>query len=231
MINNEHLKCSGEDCFANNRFQNNFINGSVDHVSYRGVSIEQRPEVTDKFESLILEYKPSQIIEIGTFAGGLTLILKDIVDIHQLNTEIYTYDVAKASILIDQIQYRNLSNINVNTSNLFSANYDDFYDNNKKDEITSLIQKPGITLLLCDGGCKKCEFNLLSDLLKTEDIIMAHDYAPDEDYFKSHMHGKIWYWHEIKDSDISQAILRNNLLPIHKESFLDVAWLCVKKTK
>lgn len=228
-MNIEFLKCSGEDCFANNRFQNNFVNGSVDHVSYRGVSIEQRPEVTDKFESLILEYQPSQIIEIGTFAGGLTLILKDIVDTYQLNTKIHTYDVAKASILIDQIQYRNLSNINVHTTNLFSSNYDSFYDDDKKQEIASLIQKPGITLLLCDGGCKRCEFNLLSDLLKTQDIIMAHDYAPDETYFKSYMHGKIWYWHEIKDADISQAIIKNNLLPIHKESFLDVAWLCVQK--
>lgn len=229
-MNTQFLKCSGEDCFTNNRFQNNFAQGIVDHVSYRGVSIEQRPEVLQKFESLILENRPSQIIEIGTFAGGLTLILKDIVDTHKLNTEIHTYDVARASILIDNINNRNLNNLTVHTTNLFGANYSSFYDENRLQEITNLIQKPGLTMLLCDGGCKKCEFNLLSDLLKVNDIIMAHDYAPDPEYFRSTMHGKIWYWHEIQDSDILSAISKNHLEPFNKDSFIEVAWLCMRKS-
>lgn len=229
-MNTEFLKCSGEDCFYNNRFQDNFIRGVVDHVSYRGVSIEQRPETMNKFELFILEHKPNQIIEIGTFAGGLTLILKDIVDHHGLNTEIHTYDPAEALFFINQIKNRNLLNIFAHTTNLFNNNYNDFYNAERKKEIMSLIQKPGLTLLLCDGGCKKCEFNLLSDLLKPGDIIMAHDYAPDSEYFQSKVHGKIWNWHEIQDTDISSAISKNKLSTLNREFFIDIAWLCMKKS-
>lgn len=228
-MNTQFLKCSGEDCFTNNRFQNNFAQGIVDHVSYRGVSIEQRPEVLQKFESFILENRPSQIIEIGTFAGGLTLILKDIVDTHKLNTEIHTYDVARASILIDNINNRNLNNLTVHTTNLFGANYSSFYDENRLQEITNLIQKPGLTMLLCDGGCKKCEFNLLSDLLKVNDIIMAHDYAPNQEYFEQYMRDKIWNWHEIQDSDIIESCQKYGLVPYMREEFLSVAWACFIK--
>lgn len=230
-MDTQFLKCSGEDCFDKNRFQENFIKGHIDHVSYRGVSIEQRPEVVYKFESLLLEYRPNQIIEIGTFAGGLTLILKDIIDNNQLNTEIHTYDVVQASILIDQIKLRNLSNIRVYTTNLFNDRYDGFHDESTKHEITSLIQRPGHTLLLCDGGCKKCEFNLLANLLKPQDVIMAHDYAPDPAYFQSKINRKIWYWHEIQDADIISSITNNKLTPLHKESFLEVAWLCMQKSQ
>lgn len=228
-MNTEYLKCSGEDCFVNNRFQNNFLNDMVDHVSYRGVSIEQRPEVVDKFENLILEHGPARIIEIGTFAGGLTLILKDVVDTNNLTTEIYTYDVAEASILKDHIQHRELKELFVITKNLFNGAYSDFLTSDTKQEIQELIQKPGLTILLCDGGCKKCEFNLLAQFLKSDDIIMAHDYAPNATFFQNHMNKKVWNWHEIQDADIEMTIMKNGLVPLHKEAFLEVAWLCMRK--
>lgn len=225
----QFLKCSGEDCFTNNRFQNNFLNDIVDHVSYRGVSIEQRPEVIEKFENLIVEYGPSRIIEIGTFAGGLTLILKDIVDTNNLPTEIYTYDIAEASILKNNIQQRQINKLAVLTKNLFNGAYTDFLNSETKQEIQELIQQPGLTMLLCDGGCKKCEFNLFAPLLKSDDIIMAHDYAPNTVFFQNHMNKKVWNWHEIQNSDIEITIMQNGLVPLHKEAFLEVAWLCMRK--
>lgn len=228
-MNTEFLRCSGEDCFVNNRFQNNFLNDIIDHVSYRGVSIEQRPEVLYKFENLILESNPARIIEIGTFAGGLTLILKDIVDANNLSTEIYTYDVAEATILKDHIQQRQLNKLFVRTKNLFNGAYSDFFSPETKQEIQELIQQPGLTILLCDGGCKKCEFNLLASFLKPEDIIMAHDYAPNSTFFQNQMNKKIWNWHEIQNSDIEMTIMQNGLVPLHKEAFLEVAWLCMRK--
>ena len=195
--------CSGNDCFLNNYFADNFKKGIVNHVSYKNLSLEQRPEVIDVFTSLILTNNPSTIIEIGTFAGGLTLILRDILDILKLeHCQIYTYDVSNPMWLLDQIKNNNIKNINVNVTNLFDQSYLKLLDETKDAEIKSLIQSSGRTILLCDGGCKKCEFNILSQYLKPDDIIMAHDYAPNSDYFEQNMRNKIWNWHEIQDSDI-----------------------------
>jgi len=228
-MNSEYLKCSGDDCFNNNRFHANFINGIVDHVSYRGISIEQRPEVLGKFHGLIGQYKPQQIIEIGTFAGGFTLILKDIVDSLGLDTALHTYDVNNQNILKDQINYRQVKNIFVHTKNLFSSNYDAFVNDEARQELVNIIQNSGLTMVLCDGGCKKCEFNIIAPFLKSNDIIMAHDYAPNSDFFHNHMNRKIWNWHEIQDSDIQASVSNSNLMPLDRESFLEVAWLCMRK--
>ena len=49
--------------------------------------------------------------------------------------------------------------------------------------IKTNIQKEGKTLLFCDGGDKKCEFNTFSPFLKDGDFIMLHDYAHDKEFF------------------------------------------------
>lgn len=226
---NHFLKCGAEDCFENNRFQNNFENGSVDHVFYRGVSIEQRPETISVFDDLINHIRPSNIIEIGTAHGGLTLALKDIADNIKLSTNIYTYDIIKPEYLIEQIKFRNLQNIYVRVKNLFHHNYESFIDEQAKAEIENIIKSDGACLVLCDGARKSQEFNLVSPILKQYDIIMAHDYSPSHDYFIQHTLNKVWNWHEIKDSDIETSVKSCGLKPFYKNEFLSVAWTCYIK--
>lgn len=224
------LSCSGHDCFDNNIFVNNFKKGIVEHVSYKNLSIEQRPEVIEVFEKLILLIKPSRVIEIGTFAGGLTLIIRDLLDhTDQKESIVYTYDVSEAIWLKQQILDRNIKNIYVNTCNLFNDSYQDIRNITVESDIKNIIQSDGVTLLLCDGGCKKCEFNILSKYLKTNDIIMTHDYAPNTEYFEQHMKNKIWNWHEIQDSDIIESCQKYGLVSYMKEEFLTAAWACFKK--
>jgi hypothetical protein len=219
------LSCSSNNCFDNDFFTASLSKGHIAHLSYKGLGTEQNPNIIYPFDSLISNIKPARIIEIGTFAGGLTLILRTILDNNNLeNIPITTYDVNSPTYLLPIIE--NIPNVISHTKNLFNETYSGFASEQAKAEIVSLIRKTGPTLLLCDGGCKKCEFNVLSDYLKPNDIIMAHDYAPNSEYFEHAMKGKIWNWLEISDSDIIECSARNRLEPFMSEEFLNVAWVC-----
>jgi hypothetical protein len=82
---------------------------------------------------------------------------------------------------------------------------------------------------LCDGGCKKCEYNAIAPLLKNKDIIMAHDYSPNLEYFEQHMRDKIWNWMEINDNDINEISKKYNLVSFQQELLLNIAWNCKQK--
>lgn len=226
---NSYFSCSSADCFSEDRFNKNFLNGIIDQVAYRHTSIQQRPDILNAFYEMILTTNPSQIIEIGTYSGGLTLILKDIIDLLDLNTNLYTYEVNDTSLLKSHISERNLKNIYSYNNNLFNYSNLSFSSDDAKNEIKNLIQQNGTTIVLCDGGYKQCEFNLLSQYLKPNDIIMAHDYAPNSDYFEQYMKNKIWNWHEIQDSDINNSCELYALDPYMSDEFLSVAWVCKKK--
>lgn len=231
MINinlREELSCSGKNCFDDNFFTNS-LNGDIAHLSYKGLATEQNPNIIYPFNTLIANTRPIRILEIGTFYGGLTLILRSLLHNNMLySSQIFTYDVNRPSYLLSLIN--DSSNVKSYTKNLFSESYSDFSNDENKHEIISLIQNDGKTLVLCDGGCKKCEFHILSKYLKSDDIIMAHDYCPNKDYFEDNMKGKQWNWCEIEDQDISNSIQENNLQKFMYDDFLSVGWLCMKKS-
>jgi cephalosporin hydroxylase len=224
----KHLSCSGEDCYENDFFNKNLSMGNVTHASYKGISIEQNPNIIDEFNKLIEEIRPVRILEIGTFAGGLTLIMRDLLDINNLKeSEVITYDVQTPHYLLQRI-----SNIKIESRvvNLFSYDYGDFADENAKMELYNIINGEGTTLVLCDGGNKKNEFNIISPLLKVGDVIMAHDYAPNNQYFQNHVENQIWNWLEIQDNDIDESCKKYNLIPLFEEEFKRVVWVCkIKK--
>lgn len=192
--------------------------------AYGYLFMSQNKFAEEVFIELLNAIKPSRILEIGTFHGGLTMMLRDIMDnIHLLDSAIRTYDIHDQEFLKPLINGRA---IEVFTKNLFDAKYHDFADDISKNELYSFIQQQGTTLVLCDGGCKKCEFNLIAPMLKTNDIIMAHDYAPNEEYFNQYIKGKIWDWLEIQDSDINQCVIDHNLQPYLQSTAQKAAWCC-----
>ena len=196
--------------------------------AYGYLFISQNQYAEQMFNILLDKIKPSRILEIGTFHGGLTLMLRDIMDKLQLDANpIWTYDINDQEFLKPLVTNRN---IKVLTKNLFDDTYSNFIDNDAKSELTNFIQQDGLTLVLCDGGCKKCEFNLISSLLKYNDIIMAHDYAPNNDYFNKYVKNKVWDWLEIQDTDIEGSVLANSLLPYEQELAQKAAWCCKVKT-
>jgi len=189
---------------------------------YKGITTQQHYGVESAFEKLFNQKIPSRILEIGTAFGGLTLMLRNVLDrLTFVNTEIRTYDVEPKHYLQPYID--NGLKIDVRIKNIFNHEYSELIE---VDEIMSFIQSEGITIVLCDGGSKKNEFKILSDLLKSGDIIMAHDYAYDKEYFDTNINGKVWNWLEIQESDIIQSCQKNNLVPYMEDEFRSVVWVC-----
>lgn len=218
------LSCESYDCFENNRFQNSFMNGKVYHVGYRGLSIQQRPDIIYPFSILLNKIKPNIIIEIGTASGGLSLLLHDLTE--EIESKIITYDIITPNYLKDIVDKNNLQRIEIVTKNIFSNDYITLNDTTIMDTI---LNKNNKLLILCDGGSKVSEFNIFSKFLKQDDILMAHDYAKDQTYFLEHIKNKIWNWHEIMDDNIIMNIQKYNLKPFMQEEFSSVAWGCFKK--
>lgn len=190
--------------------------------SYEGIATQQHDDVEQVFEQLFTQTKPVRILEIGTAFGGLTLLLRNLLDRISLGeTDIRTYDVEPKNYLAEHIE--NGVRIDSRIKDIFNHAYSDLVE---VEEITSYIQSEGVTIVLCDGGSKKNEFRILSKLLKPGDIIMAHDYAPNESYFLEHIRNNIWNWLEIQDLDIEQPCIDNNLQPYMDEEFKKVVWAC-----
>jgi hypothetical protein len=183
--------------------------------SYKGIGMQQIDSVALPFKKLFLTAKPKRVIEIGTSRGGLTLLLRDLLDeIGMMDTEFISYDN------FEQHQLHHHTNINFINKDVF----DDMDNLNQK------INDTGVTIVLCDGGNKIREFNTFSKFLKNGDIIMGHDYSPSLEYFKDNIKEKIWNWVELTDDSVRFSTLKHNLIPYMPDDFINVVWLCkIKK--
>lgn len=192
------------------------------HFSYKGLLTMQHEGIPSVFDKLINQIKPKKVLEIGTASGGLTLLIRDLLNQNGLEqSSVITYDVNNPEYL--QYHIEENSDIDVRIKNIFNHPYNDIVE---KDEISEIFDCDGPILVLCDGGSKKNEFNLLSNYLRNGDVIMAHDYAPNHDFFVKNLHGKIWDWLEIQDSDIESCCERNNLKSYMQDDFTNVVWVC-----
>jgi predicted O-methyltransferase YrrM len=196
------------------------------HFIYKGLMAMQHQNVENVFDSLIKKIKPARVLEIGTSAGGLTLMIRDLLNANGLNnSQLRTYDIYDPQYL----RYHVIegADIDIRVKSMFNNQYDGLIEG---EELTEYIQQDGVTLVLCDGGSKKNEFNIISDLLKSGDVIMAHDYSKSETHFQKHINNKIWNWFEISDADIADPISRNNLESFMQDEFNNVVWACkIKK--
>lgn len=182
---------------------------------YKGnYNISQNPHIDEVLHKLknSLTGQPARIIELGTYLGGMTYLLTDTFP----NVDIITYDI-NSNFDLDQARL-DMPKVQFNICNLF--------DEDRIEEIKKLVSSEGLTILLCDNGYKPKEFEIFSDALKVGDIIMAHDYAKNQEDFDENVKDKIWNWWEIQDSDIDPSCERNNLKPYMQEEFTRAAWVC-----
>lgn len=186
-------------------------------TTYNGWGAQQNPYAYEAFFNLLKENKPKRILEIGTALGGFTRFLKYSCNELDLDCEILTYDIYGRQDYNDMIN----EGIDVRIENIFN---DDYTSVSKF--VQEFINRDGLTLVLCDGGNKILEFNILSNFLKSGDIIMAHDYASDHEKFVNEVNLKYWNWHEISEQDIKDACERNNLTPYRQEMFDNAVWVC-----
>lgn len=197
------------------------ITGDCDYKQFK---MSQHKNAVQTFENFILNIKPSTIIEIGTYTGGFIAAISDIVSKNDLRTKIVSYDIMERGPYSDIRQL----GADIRIENIFNDTYSELNDSSK-DDIISMIQSQGTTLVLCDGGNKINEFNILAKHLKTGDFIMAHDYSESHDYYNQHIKNKIWNWCEITEKDIANACENNNLVDHMREEFQSVVWVCKRK--
>jgi hypothetical protein len=196
---------------------------------YKGTTTLQHQDVGEKFKKLFETTIPSQVLEIGTSYGGLTLLIRDLLDeVNLKQSTLRTYDVIETGRYWLEHVIQNGANIDLRVKNVFNHIYDGLVE---EEEIKSFIQQSGPTIVLCDGGSKKNEFRILAPYLKKGDVIMAHDYAPNLDFFNEHINNKVWNWLEIQDSDIQETADQYQLEPFMQEEFQKVVWVCKIKTK
>ena len=98
-----------------------------------------------------------------------------------------------------------------------------------KQEVIDFIQSDGITIVLCDGGWKIGEFNLLSDYIKSGDFILAHDFSNSREIYENEIKNKIWNWCEITEDDIKDAVNKHNLKSYNQGLFSQAVWVCKYK--
>lgn len=195
------------------------LNDSI--TNYDGWGAQQNPHTFEVFYNFLKKVKPKQILEIGTSLGGFTFFLKKSCQRLGIDCSILTYDIYGRHGYDDLVS----NGIDVRIENVFNSDYSIV-----EKEVIDYINKEGTSLVLCDGGDKIKEFNLLSNYLKIGDIIMAHDYSYDKKTFDTEINKKYWNWFEISEKDIKESCLRNNLYDLDVEKFKKCVWVCkIKK--
>lgn len=188
--------------------------------AFRGHTAQQNHGAFKVFYDFIKDVKPKRILEIGTSLGGFTTFLKIVCDDLNLDTNIRSYDINRQSWYDDIIKL----GIDIRVENIFTEGFADF-----DEEVKEYIKQDGTTIVLCDGGWKIGEFNVISKYIKNNDFILAHDYAENKEVFEKKILNKIWNWHEIQKSDIQNSIDSNNLVEFLPEIFSNVVWGCFIK--
>ena len=185
--------------------------------TYNGWAAQQNWKAFEIFWNFISEVKPRRILEIGTSLGGFTQFLDYCCKSMGLETDIISLDIHKHSWYSDIIN----ENLDIRIENIFLENYQDIPQSYK-----DFIQNDGITIVLCDGGDKIREFNLLSKFIKSGDFILGHDYAVDRKTFDDLIDRKVWNWYELSESDILDCVEKNNLESYKPEVFSQAVWVC-----
>lgn len=182
---------------------------------------QQSDRAYEVFADFLREVQPARILEIGTASGGFTTFMKLMCNEYELDTDILSYDIHEPGWTFQSV--RDVG-IDVRVENIFGENFASI-----KEEVQEFIKLPGTTIVLCDGGWKIGEFNILSKYLKSGDFILAHDYAENRQTFEEDINLKVWNWCEITRDDINQAMIDNNLIKYHVEIFENAAWVCTQK--
>jgi len=161
--------------------------GPVDVFTFAGIKAIQVYGVHEGFSELAQHVKDhpfETIIELGADYGGLTNMLAA----HEISdkAKIHTFDLNEAKF-----------------TNLFpekiTFHHADIYTNFVY--ISGLCL--GRTLVLCDGGNKPLEFEVMSGFLRAGDMIMAHDYAADHNAYQENVDAGRWNWWEFSDANVT----------------------------
>lgn len=184
----------------------------------------QMTAIVEYFEKFLVEEQFDTVVEIGTYKGGLTIVLDEIKQKHGLKFELYTSDIGiwNEADFGEVLQAFKTRSINFNKIDTFSEAGESY--------LRGLIQDSSKKVcVLCDGGDKIREFNYFSNHIKQGDFIMAHDYSHNSEGIDGLSYDCPWNWQEIKYTDISETVKSNNLQMNLNVRFPEVAWACYRR--
>ncbi len=185
------------------------------HRRLFGAQIQQAPETLLVFNEFLQRERFDRIIEIGTAWGGLSVFLA--LGAFMLGAEFYTFDIEERCRPVVRDLLQKLGS---------TGEFLDAFSKEGIERIRSLVQAPGRILLLCDGGYKKQEIQIFSPFLKTNDVIMGHDYFHSR---KHHKQQKRWISCELTWDDIRDSVVKHGLKQIYTSVFPSAFWVCLIK--
>lgn len=184
----------------------------------------QRPETFEAFDQFIKKEKPKLVVEIGTAYGGLSFALFNACK--RYKTKFITYDIIK----------------NASSEELFAEGVDFRVENIFFDGTPSWQEytlRPAVLaefdsyksprIFLCDGGNKVGEFNAFAKIVRSGDILMAHDFAYNKQHHQKNLNEGIWAWAEILEDDIRYSLQQYQLSYYNMSTWEKLAWACTKK--
>jgi len=187
--------------------------------NFFGLLMQQSPQALIAFSTFFIQNKVSQVIELGTGMGGLTILLGICAQLkhftlHTFDNNLNSVSPPIAKILESLPIDRQIGDVHIELT----------------DTVQDLIKLPGPSVLLCDNGDKVREFNMFSVYLKSGDWIFAHDFHESRTIFTANEQNLFWPNLEISLENIQKIIdsqhLKKGLL---YDSFLLGNWACFQK--
>ena len=190
----------------------------IGYTHYRGIIAAQHYDFAEVLTPFLTDNKFDAILEVGTYKGGFTLFLRDVLP----NAQITTYDIHPAEHL--GIEFLEQFGVKYKQKSIFCPHTYKVIDQ----DFLSKIANSGKLLVVVDGGNKIAEFNAIAPHIKVGDHIMCHDFAMSLEHFNTNILGKLWNCCEITENDIAQVCQQHNLVTVHPE-LNNIVWQCKKK--
>jgi hypothetical protein len=177
--------------------------------SYKNVATMQANGYEEVFKDFLNKEFFDLIIELGTRSGGLTLFLAD-----NSNVPVHSFEKFKNFLTKPVIKKLETKGVVLHFADALNSN-----------AVPNLVKKTtGRILLLCDNGDKVREVSQFAPVLKSNDVIMGHDYfATLDDYHNQNF----WKSCEIMDEHIDYNIVEK-YYPYY-DKFKDVVWVCTRR--
>jgi hypothetical protein len=170
---------------------------------YENYMVQQHPNCLPLINTFIENSIPVRIVELGTANAGLTNILRKYTDVPIMTIDMYDMNPKLPE------------NVESFKTNIFERNF-------LIKKLNPFIRETGRTIVLCDASDKVKEFNYFSNIIKKNDIIMAHDYFFDYESYRS---SKEWHWCGITEYDILECS-KDNDLTVYDENLKSINWVC-----
>lgn len=159
---------------------------------------------------------PARLIELGTYSGGFITALA--VHAWWIGATVTTFDLAAPHETVAKLG--RFLGVNYETVDMWKAEAD----------IARMIQGPGTTYLLCDGGDKPRELVTFARYLKPGDVIAAHDYDAAHEISSEIRPGeRPWPFSEVRLADGQRAAAEHGLVPWMQDHFDVAGWLAYER--